>query len=579
MEVVQNEEPDDANRMIIRTLTFSLYGYEPRIEQEHLILCELSDMNNVIIRPTGFGKSLIYQIAAMLSGGCYIIISPLKSLIRDQVNSMKKAKIECIQWSGEKGAADKRSLSDVNDIVLNDVKIIIATPEAIGIGKGTHDVLEHLVCISYVKRIVFDEAHCLVTWGRTFRDNYIKALQDMRRLCPIVPMSFYSATLTSADIQLIVQMSNMSQHNVQLWREPLRRPNIFLDVIRIKEVQIDVSEEDVVICKNMGYVQIRRLSVVCAILNLPRHANSVVIIYCYTCKTVRTLARHLEKNGFNVRRYTGKETPDDNAAAMADWMSGNVRIIVATSAFGLGVNNLKTDLVIHYDITDSISMYAQMAGRAGRAGQPSHSIFLYSFGDYYQWKSVLMSERAANTKKGSRDREIQRQCREHDFFELITMLENRTVCFHAHIENFFADTNYNAKSCNNACINCNVNSELPKVIIRDALVVVGHVLRVIPKLTLNSLIMLLDGDEPTISCDPPYFDNDYYGHYSALPKNMVAQLLLELMRRRYLLYTTSELEENDNYFDVMVVHWNAAQVTIDQSVNKIFPISQKCECS
>uniref|UniRef100_A0ABD2WQA8 Helicase ATP-binding domain-containing protein n=1 Tax=Trichogramma kaykai TaxID=54128 RepID=A0ABD2WQA8_9HYME len=356
MEVVQNEEPDDANRMIIRTLTFSLYGYEPRIEQEHLILCELSDMNNVIIRPTGFGKSLIYQIAAMLSGGCYIIISPLKSLIRDQVNSMKKAKIECIQWSGEKGAADKRSLSDVNDIVLNDVKIIIATPEAIGIGKGTHDVLEHLVCISYVKRIVFDEAHCLVTWGRTFRDNYIKALQDMRRLCPIVPMSFYSATLTSADIQLIVQMSNMSQHNVQLWREPLRRPNIFLDVIRIKEVQIDVSEEDV-------------------------------------------------------------------------------------------------------------------------------------------------------------------------------------------------------------------------VIIRDALVVVGHVLRVIPKLTLNSLIMLLDGDEPTISCDPPYFDNDYYGHYSALPKNMVAQLLLELMRRRYLLYTTSELEENDNYFDVMVVHWNAAQVTIDQSSVK--PINDK----
>ncbi|CAB0038057.1 unnamed protein product [Trichogramma brassicae] len=216
VEVDQNNV--DENRLIIRRITQTLFGFLPRRDQENLILCELSDFHNIIVRPTGSGKSLIYQIAATLSDGCTLLISPLRSLIRDQLDIMNVAKINCIQWSSGRNALDNKSLRSVNEIILANVKVIITTPESIVRTAGVIPVLEHLCRIEYLKRIVFDEAHCLVTWGYTFRDKYIEAAQIIVQVCRNVPMSFYSATLSSAEIKSIINVAQLDTNSLKIYR-------------------------------------------------------------------------------------------------------------------------------------------------------------------------------------------------------------------------------------------------------------------------------------------------------------------------------------------------------------------------
>lgn len=385
------------------------YGYQSfRKGQEVIIENILSGKDILAIMPTGGGKSLCYQIPAMIMEGTVIVISPLISLMKDQVDTLQQLGIAAafINSSLTWGKLNKILYEAEN----NKYKLLYVAPERL----ESEDFIELLKNIK-ISMIAVDEAHCISQWGHDFRPSYlrIKNIRDIVGNKPVV--SAFTATATPEVKEDIINLINLKNHFEII--TGFDRENLKFEVVKANKKSqyvLDYAKE------NKG---------------------KSGIIYCLTRKITDDVCATLVKAGHKAVSYHAGLSNIERNSSQDDFLYDNADIIVATNAFGMGIDKLDIRYVIHYNMPKNIESYYQEAGRAGRDGEKSECILLYSPQDIVMNRILIENSSGEGTKEG-------------DYAKLRDMVNycNTDKCLRRYLISYF-DNNYDLESCNN-CGNC-----------------------------------------------------------------------------------------------------------------------------
>ena len=329
------------------------FGYDSfRPLQLEIIKSILSGKDTLAIMPTGGGKSLCYQIPALIFKGITIVVSPLISLMQDQVTSLKENGVpaECINSSLEYN----EYLAIVQNIKNGLIKLVYVSPEGLNSEKMLNLFYE---CSIPVNCITIDEAHCVSEWGHDFRPDYL-SIANFREHFPDAVCLALTATATKSVQQDIIK--NLQLRTPFVFTASFNRKNIFLEVKPKRNAILEVIE-----C-------------------IEKHKDESGIIYCFSRKSVDDLTAKLKNEGYSVLSYHAGLSDNERAENQNLFIKDKVKIIVATVAFGMGINKPNVRFVIHYDLPKSIEEYYQEIGRAGRDGLPAYALLLYSLGDIHK---------------------------------------------------------------------------------------------------------------------------------------------------------------------------------------------------
>lgn len=326
---------------------FRTYEGEPL--QENAAKAAVEGKSLLAIFPTGGGKSLTFQLPALMEGrtvhGLTVIISPLQSLMKDQVDNLAdKGIVDAVTINGLMDPIT-RSLA-IQRVQNGDASLLYIAPEML-----RSNTIKRVLMARHVVRFVIDEAHCFSSWGHDFRVDYlyigkfISQYQKEKHLTEAIPVSCFTATAKQKVIQDICDYFKQTLGiNMELFASSASRTNL-----RYSVIHTDTDEDK--------YLKLR---------SLIAEANCPTIIYVSRTKRTKQLADKLTRDGFKALPFNGKMNAEDKIANQDDFMTNKVSIIVATSAFGMGVDKSDVGLVVHYDISDSLENYVQEAGRAGR---------------------------------------------------------------------------------------------------------------------------------------------------------------------------------------------------------------------
>ena len=332
------------------------FGYDEfRPLQESIIRDSLGGRDVFVLMPTGGGKSLCFQLPALLRDGLTIVISPLISLMKDQVDGLQASGIPATFLNSTLDADEARAR--LRGLHRGEFRLLYIAPERLML----NDFLEKAKAWG-VQQIAIDEAHCISEWGHDFRPEY-RQLAEVRAHFPGAPLIAMTATATDrvrSDILKQLRLNNPSCYVASF-----NRPNLTYRVV----------------AKSDPVAQITAF--------LREHPDESGIIYCASRKTADTLAKKLTTAGFDTKPYHAGLESRDRAATQEAFRRDDVRVVTATIAFGMGVNKPNVRFVIHYDLPKNLEGYYQETGRAGRDGLPAECILLFSIGDVVKQKRFI----------------------------------------------------------------------------------------------------------------------------------------------------------------------------------------------
>ena len=360
-------EVNNINRLTQKNLLKSVFGYDTfRPLQNEIIDNVLQGRDTLAVMPTGGGKSLCYQLPALLMEGLTVVVSPLIALMQDQVQQLKSIGVDAVFLNS---TLDWETyLAEKEKVISGKVKLLYVSPESLNTSK-IQDILHHEnICVNC---ITIDEAHCVSEWGHDFRPDYLE-IGSIRHQFPKAVCLALTATATQQVRQDIIRILKLEFPAIFV--ASFNRPNIFLEVKK----------------KNKPLEQVKKF--------LEEHPGERGIIYCFSRKQVDQLTDFLANENYNVMNYHAGLTDDVRSKNQEDFIKDRANIMVATLAFGMGINKPDIRFVIHFDMPKSIEQYYQEIGRAGRDGLPSHALMLYTYQDIAKIK-YFFEDNSQNSKQ------------------------------------------------------------------------------------------------------------------------------------------------------------------------------------
>lgn len=405
---------------------FHLRGFRPN--QLEAIDATLSGKDTFVLMPTGGGKSLCYQLPSVVTSGSTkgvtIVISPLLSLMQDQVSQLERLKIKALLLNGETAAVERSRILNTlfRRNAHREIELLYTTPEMVNKNQKLIESLEKLNDNRGLARIVIDEAHCVSQWGHDFRPDY-KELGGIRDNLPGVPMMALTATATE-NVKVDV-IHNLKMEGCQVFSQSFNRPNLTYEV-RPKKKGAALLES---IAETIS----------------GSYKNQCGIIYCLSRKTCEKVASELKKkHNLKAAHYHAGMEPEAKAKVQRDWQSGKQQVIVATIAFGMGIDKPDVRFVIHQTIPKSLEGYYQETGRAGRDGKRSGCYLYYGYGDTAAIKRMIFGGEGSAEQKH----------RQHEMLRnVIQYCENKTDCRRVQILGYFNES-FRREECNASCDNC-----------------------------------------------------------------------------------------------------------------------------
>ena len=387
------------------------FGYDQfRGDQESIINSILDKKNTFVIMPTGGGKSMCYQLPALLSEGTAIIVSPLIALMKNQVDAIRNVSEEDSVAHVLNSSLSKTEANKVKeDIKAGKTKLLYVAPESLT--KQANIDFFKSVKISF---FAIDEAHCISEWGHDFRPEY-RRLREIFEAISDVPIIALTATATPK-VQQDIQ-KNLNMVDADVFKASFNRDNLYYEVRSKKDVEKEIIK----------YIRKRK--------------GKSGIIYCLSRKKVEQLSEVLRVNGINALGYHAGMDATTRARHQDAFLMEDIDVIVATIAFGMGIDKPDVRFVIHHDIPKSLESYYQETGRAGRDGGVGECVAFYAYKDIEKLEKFLQGKPVA-------EQEIGRQL----LFEIVSYAE-ASICRRKYLLHYFGEE-YDDSRCNEKCDNC-----------------------------------------------------------------------------------------------------------------------------
>ena len=331
---------------------------EFRTHQYEVIESILKKKDSLTLFPTGGGKSICFQVPSLIQEGICIVVSPLISLMEDQVNALQQKNIKAMAITGGISYADLDR--NLDNCIFGNYKFLYLSPERL-----QQELVRERLKQMNINLIAVDEAHCISHWGHDFRPAY-RNIAEIRELLPEVTIAAFTATATQEVVKDICEQLKLE--NPEIHQKTFERSNLQYEVIRTEDKYFRLTQ----------------------ILN-----NESAIIYVRSRNATQEISEFLNKNGITAAAYHGGMKKEDKSKKFEKWLSNQISVMVATTAFGMGIDKPNVRTVIHIDLPESMESYFQEAGRAGRDSQPAKAIILTNAGDVPVLKNQFLNNLAS----------------------------------------------------------------------------------------------------------------------------------------------------------------------------------------
>jgi len=478
------------------------FGYDSfREGQEYLIDSILEGRDVLGIMPTGAGKSLCYQIPALLMEGITLVISPLISLMKDQVESLNQAGIHAAYLNSSLTPGQyRKALTYARE---GRYPIIYVAPERLTTGEFLDFALHTPIAM-----VAVDEAHCVSQWGQDFRPSYLKIVEFINQLPKRPVVAAFTATATrevKEDISDILMLRNPA-----LITTGFDRQNLYFGVMALKD----------------RYGAVKNY--------LECHPGESGIIYCLTRKNVEEVCSRLAQDGFSVTRYHAGLGDEERKSNQEDFIYDRKSVMVATNAFGMGIDKSNVRFVLHFGMPKNLESYYQEAGRAGRDGQPSECILLYNGQDVIT-NQFFIENNQENRELDEITRALVME-RDRDRLRKMTFYCTTNECLRDYILRYFGE--YGENYCGN-CSNCLSQFESVDVT-EPARELIGCVESSRQRFGVTVIIDTVHGADTAKIRNYRMNENPFYGKLAKIPTHKLRQMMNYLLVHGYLMQTNDE---------------------------------------